>query len=171
MRILIWGIVGLSGLGFAVQALGIRGSKNESAAIRHAVRAPFGDLRRHDARGLCEDFAPSVAAHLTTGSGRCEAAVTTLFGRGAADPEISGEHSSQRRLVKVTDIHWHGEQASAEVVLDVPSQEAPHRFRLRMIGRHWRIATPASLQLRPDCRQLSSGIRPCVEALSMRMGS
>jgi hypothetical protein len=160
MRILIWGIVGLSGLGFAVQAVGVHGSTDERAAIRHAVRAPFDDLRRRDARALCEDFAPSVAAHLTASSERCAAAVASLLGRRAIGPG----HPAVGRPVRVADIDRRGRRASAEVLFEDSLQTAPRRLRLQMIGRHWRIATPASLRLRSDC----GPVHGCV---SMRLGS
>ena len=79
MRMLTWGIIVLFGLDMGLAAMRVHGSRNERAAIRRAVRAPFADLRRRDARRLWADFTPAVDARLAPGSGSCPARLTQTF--------------------------------------------------------------------------------------------
>ncbi|HEX3911670.1 MAG TPA: hypothetical protein VHW67_13320 [Solirubrobacteraceae bacterium] len=169
MRILIWGIVGLSGLGFAVHALGVHGSTDERAAIRRAVRAPFADLRHHDARELCEDFVPSVAAHLSSDPGGCPAAVAALFALGTHDAEYvaAEDRPAQGRRLQVGSIDWRGRSASADLI-EAGRRSDRRRWQLRMVGRRWRLVTPARLQMRSDCRHHPFGVPGCIDALSLQ---
>ena len=166
---LILGIVGLSGLGFAVQSVGVHGSTNERAAIRRALRAPFADLKRRDARALCDDFTPSVAAHLTSGAGGdCKQRVSTLFVRahGAGEYVSAREGSAPGRLTPST-IQWRGDRATA-VSSDRLSGVGRESLKLELQAQRWRIATPARLELRDDCAALAFGGSDCVDAISLR---
>jgi hypothetical protein len=172
MRILIWGIVGLSGLGWAIQSVGVHGSTNERAAIRRALRAPFADLKRRDARALCDDFTPSVAAALASGAGgsTCEQRVSTLFlrARGAGEYVSPGNRPASGRLA-VSAIRWRGNSATA------PSRAqsdglAGESLRLELRAQRWRIATPARLEARTDCAGDPVGGSGCVYAVSLRFG-
>jgi hypothetical protein len=170
MRILILGIVGLSGLGWAVQSVGVHGSTNERAAIRRALRAPFADLKRRDARALCDDFTPSVAAGLASGpaASSCEQRVSALFARarGAGEYVSPGDRPASGRLA-VSAIRWRGNNATA------PSRAqsdglAGGSLRLELRALRWRIATPARLEARTDCAGHPVGGPDCVYALSLR---
>jgi len=169
---LILGIVGLSGLGWAVQSLGLHGSTNERAAIKRALRAPFADLKRRDARALCDDFTPSVAAGLASGAAgsSCEQRVNALFARArdAGEYISPGSRPASGRLA-VSAIRWHGNSATA------PSRAqsdglAGESLRLELHALRWRIATPVKLETRTDCAGNSTGRRGCVYAISLRFG-
>lgn len=169
---LILGIVGLSGLGWAMQSIGIHGSTNERAAIKRAVRAPFVDLQRRDARALCEDFTPSVAAHLAGGAGGdCERRVDALFQRTQdageyVPPRDGGGHS---RLA-VSAVHWRGDRATADTSYRAGALGG-QPWSLRMSALRWRISTPARLEMRADCAGHPFGTSGCVDALSMRFAA
>jgi hypothetical protein len=75
MRVLTWGIVVLFGLALGLSAMRVHGSRDERAAIRLAMRAPFADLRRRDAQRLCDDLTPAVDARLAPGTGGCDTQV------------------------------------------------------------------------------------------------
>lgn len=167
---LILGIVGLSGLGWAIQSVGVHGSTNERAAIRRALRAPFADLKRRDARALCNDFTPSVAAALANGAGgsSCEQRVGALFlrTRGAGDYVSPGDRPADGQLA-VNAIRWRGNSAT------VPSRARPEglhggSLRLELRALRWRIATPARLEARTDCAGHPVGGPSCVYAVSLR---
>jgi hypothetical protein len=167
MRLLIWGIVGLSGLGLIVQLIGIHGSTDEQAAIRRAVRAPFQDLRRRDARALCEDFTPAVAANLTSTDGSCARHVGRLFARSAGDAEyVPTQGLLSHGRVVVRAIRVHDDRATADSV--GPGKPALLRhWHLERVDGRWRIATPATLQIQSDCDQHPFGGAGCFDVLSM----
>lgn len=169
VRLLIWGIVGLSGLAFAVQMIGVHGSTDEQAAIRHAVRAPFRDFRRRDALALCEDFTPAVATGLTGGRGSCRARVSRLFRLGAGEGEyVPAREAPRRGGVPVEAIARHGDRATASSPgEDVPGQTL--RWRLSLVQGRWRIATPYALRLRSNCsRRPPFGAHDCLGVLTLR---
>jgi hypothetical protein len=169
MRVLILGIVGLSGLGLLLQLVGVHGATDEPAAITRAVRAPFQDLRRRDARALCEDFTPAVAAKLTSIEGSCASHVGRLFARSARDAEyVPSRGLLSHGRVEVRAIHVHNDRATADSV--GPGRPALVRhWQLARVGGHWRIATPATLQMRSDCERHPFGDSGCVDVLSMRL--
>ncbi len=169
MRLLIWGIVGLSGLGLIVQLIGIHGSTDEQAAIRRAVRAPFQDLRRRDARALCEDFTPAVAADLTSVGGSCASRVGQLFQLSARDAEyVPSQGVLSHGRIEVTSIHMHEGRATADSV--GPGKPALVRhWQLTLVHGRWRIATPATLEVQSDCEQHPFGASGCLDVLSMRL--
>jgi hypothetical protein len=169
MRLLIWGIVGLSGLGLVIQLIGVHGSTDEQAAIRRAVRAPFQDLRRHDARALCEDFTPAVAAKLTSIDGSCSSHVGELFARSARDAEyVPSQGLLSRGRFEVRMIRVHGDRATADSV--GPGEPAlVHHWQLALVDGRWRIATPATLEMQSDCDQHPFGGAGCLDVLSMRL--
>jgi hypothetical protein len=170
MRLLIWGTVALCGLGVLIQLIGIHGSTNERAAIMRAVRAPFQDLRRRDARALCDDFTPAVAAELTARRGRCAAQVDRLFRHSAGDAEYLPPQSLlSRGRVEVETIHRQGARATADSV--GPGTSGPVRhWQLALVHGRWRIATPATLRLASDCAHHPLGAPRCLDLLSMRVG-
>jgi hypothetical protein len=172
MRILILGIVGLSGLGFVVQSIGVHGSTDERAAIKRAVRAPFADLQRRDAHALCEDFMPSVAARLAPGPGEnCEQRVSAFFERSRdAGEYVPASGAPAHRRLAVSAIHWTGDRATA-----APSYRAgiagEQAWRLELHGLRWRIATPAKLEMRADCAGHPFGASGCIYAVSLHFVS
>jgi hypothetical protein len=169
MRMLILGIVGLSGLGWAVQSVGVHGSTNERAAIRRALRAPFVDLKRRDARALCGDFTPSVAAHLASGaSGDCEQRVSTVFMRAHDVGEyISARDGSTSGRLTPSVIRWHGGRATT-TLSDQIGGVGRESLQLEMHAQRWRIATTARLELHADCGGHPFGGAGCVDAISLR---
>jgi len=170
MRLLIWGIVGLSGLGLVIQTIGIHGSTDEQAAIRQAVRAPFQDLRRHDARALCEDFTPNVAAELTAVDGGCATSVGRLFRLSSGSGEyVPPQGLLSRGRVNVTSVQWRGDRATADSVGPGTPALVRH-WQLALVRGRWRIDTPARLQLRSACGRHPFGAGGCLAALSMRLG-
>jgi hypothetical protein len=166
MRMLVLGIVGLSGLGWVVQSVDVHGSTNERAAIRRALRAPFVDLKQRNARALCDDFTPPVAARLASGAGDCEQRVSALFGRarGAGEYVAPNAVAASGRLT-VGAIRWHGGHATA-----ASSDRAGGRgsLQLELHALHWRLATPATLEMRADCDGHPFGAPGCVDAVSLR---
>ncbi|HUA73700.1 MAG TPA: hypothetical protein VL988_02990 [Solirubrobacteraceae bacterium] len=168
MRPLIWGIVGLCGLGAIVQLIGVHGATDERAAIRRALRAPFQDLRRRDARALCEDFTPPVAARLAEASpGSCPAQVGRLFRVSRGDMELVAPQSSTARgRGAVTAIAWRGDHASALSSL-LGASNPSRRWRLLREHGRWRISTPVTLRMRSDCTGHLLGAHGCVEAFSI----
>jgi hypothetical protein len=171
MRIATWGIVALFGFGLGLSVLEVHGSTNERVAIRHAVRSPFVDLRRRDARALCMDFTPAVDARLTAGSGSCDSRVGELFHRTQhAAAYVLASASSRPQRLDVTRISWQGDHASA--VSSEPGVAGSERhWRLQMLAGRWRIATPADLDMRPDCTRHPFGARACVYAIALRFGA
>lgn len=166
---LIWGIVGLCGFGLVIQLIGIHGATNERGAIRHAVRAPFQDLRRHDARALCGDFVPAVAADLTTPGGSCAVRVARLFQLSSSDAEyVPAQGLLSPGRVTVTSIRRDGDRASADSV-GPGSPGILRHWQLALVKGRWRIATPATLQLHSDCRH-PFGASGCLNVLSMLLG-
>lgn len=169
MRLLIWGIVGLSGLGVVIQLVGIHGATDEPAAIRRAVRAPFQDLRHRDARALCEDFTPAVAAKLTSTEGSCATHVGRLFARSAHDAEyVPSQGLLSPGRVEVRAISLHHDHATADSVGPGTPALVRH-WRLALVNGRWRIATPARLQMQADCDQHPFGGAGCLDVLSMRL--
>jgi len=170
MRLLIWGIVGLSGLGLIIQMIGIHGSTNEQSAIRLAVRAPFQDLRRHDAEALCADFTPAVAAELAASGGSCATRVGRLFRLSSSDAEyVPSQGPLARGRVAVTSIRRHGDRATADSV-GPGSPGLVRHWQLALVDGRWRIATPAMLQMRSDCRRRPFGVPGCLDVLSVQLG-
>jgi hypothetical protein len=169
MRMLILGIVGLSGLGWAVQSIGVHGSTDERAAIRHAVHAPLADLQRRDAGALCEDFTPAVAAQLVDGpSGDCKQRVNVFFERARSAGEyVAPSNRATRGALAITAIHWRGDSATAASSYRTEAVGG-HAWRLEMDGLRWRIATPARLEMHADCVGHPFGAAGCVYALSLR---
>lgn len=170
MRILILGIVGLSGLGWAVQSVGVHGSTNERTAIRRALHAPLADLKRRDARALCGDFTPSAAAHLasSTAGGDCEQRVSTLFARTRGAGEyLSPSGGPAHGRLSLSAISWRGDRATA-ASSDNRGGVGRGSLRLEMYAQRWRIATPARLELRADCGGHPFGASGCVDAISLR---
>jgi hypothetical protein len=167
MRMLVLGIVGLSGLGWVVQSVGVHGSTNERAAIRRALRAPFADLKRRDARALCDDFTPSVAAGLTRGADGddCEQRVSALFvrARGAGEYVAPNGGPASGRLT-VSAIRWRGDRAT---VASSDRASGPGSLQLELRALRWRIATPARLEVRADCDDHPFGAPGCVYAASL----
>jgi hypothetical protein len=169
MRLLIWGIVGLSGLGLVIQLIGVHGSTDEQAAITRAVRAPFQDLRRRDARALCEDFTPAVAAKLTSTEGSCAGHVGRLFARSARDAEyVPSQGLLSHGRVEVRAIRLHDDRATADSVGPGTPARVRHWQLARVEGR-WRIATPATLQMQSDCDRHPFGGAGCLDVLSMQL--
>jgi hypothetical protein len=169
MRLLIWGIVGLSGLGLVLQLVGLHGATDERAAITRAVRAPFQDLRRRDARALCEDFTPAVAAKLTSIEGSCASHVGRLFARSTGDAQyVPSQGLLSHGRVEVRAISVHDDRATADSV--GPGKPALVRhWQLDRIDGQWRIATPATLRMQSDCDQHPFGGAGCLDVLSMRL--
>lgn len=169
MRLLISGIVALSGLGLAIQLIGVHGTTDEQAAIRRAVRAPFQDLRRRNARALCGDFTPAVAAKLTSIDGSCASHVGELFARSARDAEyVPSQGLLSHGRVEVRAIRLHDDRATAESV--GPGKPALVRhWQLTRVNGRWRIATPATLQMQSDCDQHPFGGAGCLDVLSMQL--
>jgi hypothetical protein len=166
---LILGIVGLSGLGWAVQSVGLHGSINERAAIRRALRAPFADLKQRNARALCDDFTPSVAAHLAGGAGGdCEQRVSVLLMRARGAGEyVSPNDGPARGRLAFGAIRWHGDRATA-AANDRSASLGGESLQLDLHAQQWRIATPARLELRTDCAGHRLGGPGCVDAISLR---
>lgn len=169
MRLLIWGIIGLSGLAFAVQMLGVHGATNEQAAIRRAVRAPFRDLRRRDARALCDDFIPPVAAHLAATPGDCAQAIGHLFRLSAHDAEyVPAKETAAHEALHVDAISLHGPYATAAFT-GPEARGQVHRWRLSLLHGRWRIASPATLRLLSDCARRPFGDPACLDRLTLRL--
>jgi hypothetical protein len=169
MRLLISGIIVLSGLAFAVQMLEVHGATDEQAAIRRAVREPFRDLRRRDARALCEDFTPAVADHLIAAGGSCAARVSRLFSLSARHAEyLPARDRVAVGPLDVRAIAWDGARARAS---STGSGDAGHelRWRLSLLRGRWRIATPMTLQLRPDCTDRPLHSSACLDTLTLRL--
>ena len=168
---LIWGIVGLSGLGLAVQAIDVHGSTNDRAAIKRAVRAPLADLKRRDARALCEDFTPSVAAHLASYAPEgCERGVNALFRVARNAPEYVPPADRSARGLAVSAVHWRGNRATA-VSSSRAGTLAQRDLHLEIVARRWRIATPTRLEMRSDCKDHPFGTSGCVYAVSIRFAA
>jgi hypothetical protein len=167
MRSLIWGIVGLCGLGAAVQLIGVHGATDERAAIRRAVRAPFQDLRRRDASALCADFTSPVAAHLVAASGSCPSRVDRLFQSSRDGVELVPYQSlAAKGRGSVTAIHWAGDRAWARSPLP-GATDGSRRWQLLREGGRWRISTPMTLSVRSDCNGHLLGTSGCVAAYSI----
>jgi hypothetical protein len=171
-RILLWGIVVMVGLGVLLEAVDVHGARDERAAIRHAIKSSFADLKRRDAHALCGDFTPSAAAFLSPAPGRrCEVRVHGAFatdeaGHGGAIPY--GTPSSAH--LRVLDIHWHGDSATADA-LDPSAPGERQTLRLSLLGRRWRLATPARLEMQARCQGPPVGARTCIRAMSMRFAT
>jgi hypothetical protein len=168
MRMLTWGIIALFGLGMGLAAMRVHDSRNERAAIRRAVRAPFADLRRRDALRLCADFTPAVDARLAPGNGSCPARLTqTLDLTRSASGYVAAPEPTPPSRLSVTRISWQGDQASA--VSSYPGIAGSERhWRLQRVGQRWRIATPARLDMRSGCQHRQFGGHACVNAMSIR---
>src|ERR1035438_2659299 len=113
MRVVLWGIIALVGLGLLLESIGVHGSKDERAAIRRAVRAPLADLQRRDARSLCDDFTPAVDADFADGHGSdCESNVDYAFQMTKNEAAYAPPPELPSRL-QVTEISWHGSHGAA----------------------------------------------------------
>jgi hypothetical protein len=170
MRILTWGIVALFGLGVGVEVLAVHGSRDERAAIRRALRAPLTDLRRGDARALCEDFTPDVDKRLAGGAG-CDRRVAALLHRTPSGMRYVPVVESRSTLrLTVRRLTWRDNHATA-VSFRAGDPGSERRWRLRRLGERWRIATPATLVRRADCPRLPSGARSCTYAIALRFAA
>jgi hypothetical protein len=164
--LLTWGIVVLFGLGAGSAVFFVHGSGDEQAAIRRAVRAPFADLRRGDARALCADFVPAAETRLT-GGGDCARTVRAMLRRSVSrSQDASGAEGLIAPRATVTDVSWHGVEATAMLR---EAGAGAHRLRLRLVGDRWRLQTPAALDLHADCARATPA-RPCVRAVGLRFG-
>ncbi len=166
MRFGLCVIAALVTLGLIVQTLDVHGSKDEQSAIRHALKAPLGDFRHRDGRALCGDFTPAVAAHIAAGYGpNCESNVTRMF-RLTRDEPVSLILRESRRRLRIKDISWHGDHATAAFA-DPGRPGSEQHWRLGMVGGRWRIETPARLEVRFECSNHPPRRRVCVRLLSM----
>lgn len=172
MRMLLWGIITVCGLALIGCAIDVHGSRDERAAIKRAVRAPSADLRRRNARALCQDFTPAVDAHLAPGrSSDCEAQVRRLFHvtQDAAEYVPPRQRPLPARL-KVMNISWDGDHATATTgAPGAPAGE--RRWRLEMLGHRWRIATPTKLEMRSDCQHHLFGTQACAYVMWLRVAA
>jgi hypothetical protein len=156
------------GFAVCVAAISVHGSADERAAIRRAVRAPMLDLRRRNARGLCDDFTAGAKAHIAPGAGSCDAKLVEDFRLAravAVYPPADG--TALARGLRVTEISWHDDRATASSSYAGDRSSVRH-WHLRRVGQDWRIATPATLQVQADCRALQPAKRACAYALSLR---
>jgi hypothetical protein len=161
-------MVAVLGLFGAVAAISVHGSADERAAIRHAVRAPLLDLRRRDARQLCGDFTAAAKAHIAPGVGSCDAKLAEDFRLArAAAIRRPGDGAALEPSLRVTAISWHDDRATA-TSSDAGERSGVLHWRLQRVGQDWRIATPATLHVQADCRQLQPVKRACAYALSLR---
>jgi hypothetical protein len=166
---LIWGIVGLSGLGLGLQAINVHGSIDERPAIEQAVRAPLRDLRRRDPQALCEDFTTAVASHLTQAAGDCVTQVRRLFRLADTEGEyVLTQGPATARHFVLASVRWRGDRATAAAAGIAQSAATPDRWELERISSRWRIATPVWLQMRPVCRPRAPAAVHCPGALTMR---
>src|SRR4029077_1922235 len=167
MRFGLCVIAALVTLGLVVETLKVRGSKDERSAIRHALKAPLSDLGRRDSRALCDDFTPTVDVHLAAGQGAdCESNVTRMFRSTSAQPASAAASQESPSRLRVMNISWHGNRATAaSVYLGVPGSRK--HWRLDMLDGRWRIDTPAKLEVQSDCRHRSSARPVCVQMLAM----
>jgi hypothetical protein len=168
MRVLTWGIVVLFGLALGLSAMRVHGSRDERAAIRLAMRAPFADLRRRDAQRLCDDFTPAVDARLAPGTGGCDTQVGAALrlARNAAVYLAAPEPAPPERS-SVLRISWKGDRATAASSFARGGANGERRWLLQRVGHRWRIATPMRLDVRADCPHRASGERACPYMISM----
>jgi hypothetical protein len=161
-------MIAVCGVAAAVGTISVHGSADERAAIRRAVRAPLLDLRRRDARSLCDDFTAGAEAHIAPGAGSCDSRLAADF-RVARATILSAptEGSPLASRLRVNAISWHGSRATAVSSYSGDRSSVRH-WRLQHVGDTWRIATPATLRLQADCRRLQPVKRTCTYALSMR---
>jgi hypothetical protein len=168
VRIPIWGTIVLCGLGLAIMAIGVHGSEDERGAIRRAVRSPFADLQRRNARALCHDFTPAVSAQLAGGGGSsCEAQVGRIFAltTDAAEYPPPGRKTPYSK-VEIVGVSQSGDRAAAVSI--VPGEVAGRRrLELRMLSRRWEIATPTKLEMRSDCAHPLLSQSDCVYDMSL----
>jgi hypothetical protein len=152
-----------------IQLAGIHGATDEQAAVRQAVRAPFQDLRRRDARALCDDFTPAVAADLTSADGSCASHVGRLFQRSARDAEyVPSQGLLSHGRIEVRAIRLHGDRATADSVGPGTAALVRH-WQLERVKGQWRISTPATLAMQSDCQRHPFGGSGCIDVLSMRL--
>jgi hypothetical protein len=170
MRVLTWGIVALFGLGVGMEALAVHGSRDERAAIRRALRAPLADLRRRDARALCEDFTPDADKRLAGGGG-CVTRVDALLRQAAQGAQyVPVVESAPTSRLTVRRITRRGDRATA-VSFRAGDPGSERRWRLERLGERWRIATPATLDRLADCPRHPSRARSCVYAIALRFAA
>jgi hypothetical protein len=170
MRVALWVIVALLSVGLVVQAIGLHGSKDERSNITHAVRAPFRDFRKRDAHALCADFTPGVDVQLAGGNGGdCDSNAARMFKANSREADGTYSPILPTRL-KVTDIKWHHDRATAASVYSRWPGSEMH-WRLEMLGGRWRVETPARLRVRLQCREDPSGRRVCVQLLAMQFAA
>jgi hypothetical protein len=172
MRVSLWGIVVLCGLGLIAVAVGVHGSEDERGAIRRAVHSPFADLQRRNARALCDDFTPAVSAQLAGGGGSsCETQVDRIFALTTNAAEyLPPNQQPPHAKVEVVDVSQRGDRAAAVSILpgETPGRR---RLQLRMLARRWEIATPAKLEMRSDCGHPSLSQADCAYAMSLSFAS
>jgi hypothetical protein len=170
MRVVLWGIIALVGLGLLLESIGVHGSKDERAAIRRAVRAPLADLQRRDARSLCDDFTPAVDADFADGHGSdCESNVDYAFQMTKNEAAYAPPPELPSRL-QVTEISWHGSHGAAVSVYP-GKPDSMRQWKLAMLDHRWRIETPAKLELQADCQHHLLGTRACVRVMLMRFAA
>jgi hypothetical protein len=161
MRFVLAAIVTLS---LVVALLDVHGSTDEQPAIKRAVKAPFLDLARRDARSLCADFTASVAASFDGKS--CVANVADAFRRETRGEETVACEDSPRQ--SVSEVSWHGDHASA-VLRCTESGASGRKLELLKVDGSWQIATPARLETRVSCRGVG-GQEHCAELSWIRFG-
>ncbi len=164
-------MVAVFGLAACVAAISVHGSADERAAIRRAVRAPLLDLSRRDPRRLCDDFTAGAEAHIAPGAGSCDSRLSYDFRMARAAVLYSPtQPAGPASRLRVSAISWHGDRATA--VSSYPGDPSSvYHWRLRRTRDRWRIATPATLQLRAGCPRPAPAGRQCAYALSMRFAS
>jgi hypothetical protein len=132
------------------------GSTSEPQAISRAVNAPLLDFLRGDANALCDDFTPAISAHLARGAvgSTCEKRVAdalrrTPYSKGLSAKERSSYEKQSGWPVAISDVHQHGDHATAVTVL--PNDHTVLWRLVKLVGK-WRLATPATLEAEHDCQ-------------------
>jgi hypothetical protein len=148
--------------------IGVHGSVDERGAFSRAVRSPFADLQRRNARALCHDFTPAVSAQLAEGGGSsCEAQVGRIFALTTNAAEyLPSARKPPYSKVEIVGVSQSGDRAAAVAI--VPGKVAGRRrLELRMLSRRWEIATPAKLEMRSDCAHPLLSQSDCAYEMSL----
>ena len=138
----------------AVLIAGCGASRDETAAIREAVRAPLRAYINRQAGALCASFTPAVAGRLSPHASNCTAAVARAFYALRSVAEHYGRHETPQGLEIAVTQHGDG----AETRMKWPWQ-GPVRVRLAKVGGRWLIASEARLVERLSCIKFLSGRR------------
>jgi len=110
---------------------------------------------------------PRVAAKLTSSGAGCTQRVGHLFALDASGAEnVLAQEWWPRGSIKVGQISWHGDRATASST--GPESGQKRRWRLSLLHGRWRIASRATLQLRPDCGQHPFATTACPQILTLR---